>query len=499
MKRKFLFICLIVCLAQAFSLLAAEPGGTRTWYGYFTVKDENGVGISGVSVELIVTTWYGDELNPQYYTCYQTGVTGSGGYVTLSCSILIEYASGLESMWAYMTDSRYTVLSSQDTYTYTNQAIWPVFNVVYDQDGDLINDNLEAQLAQKFSPVLHKHSYDLQQGLSNVDWILTGRSSLKAYNQLGQTVYNSSVANPGQLHVYLGTGDRDSFGSGEMWTAWRLDIQDTYRYQSAPSGQRPLYYHVYKSGNYYYVQYWAFWSMNDIQAQTVNHTWHEGDFEHVSIKVSMSSLDPVAVNFYRHEGGRTVSPSNCWWSSSNSLTYSGLSQGYSTSRTHLHIWVAANAHAMYNRYHEVYSFTASGPDFCSSLDPENYIDNVDYDPAGYNLYFPYDYLENLGEFAQSTSAHGYSWFAHYNPAKSMSKSWLCFVGNFGQYWAETCFGFPAITKSPLSPIFDVSGKPAHEWTSFSEYYSPYGFGNPLSLPPFTSGAIYFTSDPTQGD
>ncbi len=161
--------------------------------------------------------------------------------------------------------------------------------------------------------------------------------------------------------------------------------------------------------------------MNDVQDQTNNNTWHEGDFEHVSIKVD-SLQNPVAVNFYRHEGGRTVSPSECWWSSTPDLTYSGLVQGYSPSRTHLHIWIAANSHASYNRYQEVYRFTATGPDqLCPNLVDEDYIDNVDCDPSNYDLYFAYDYLEKLGEIKISTNAHGYTWFSHYNPRKTSSK------------------------------------------------------------------------------
>jgi hypothetical protein len=141
MKRGiFIAVCLTICLVQAPSLFADEPGGVRTWYGYFTVKDESGVGLAGVSVQLAVTTWYVDEFDPEYYTCYQNGVSGSGGYVPLSCSIPTQYASGLEYMWAYMIDSRYSVLSSQDTYTYTNQAIWPIFYVVYDLDDNGIKD-----------------------------------------------------------------------------------------------------------------------------------------------------------------------------------------------------------------------------------------------------------------------------------------------------------------------------------------------------------------------
>lgn len=474
MKQRFLATCLIVCLAQAFSLLAAEPGGTRTWYGYFTVKDDNGVGISGVSVELIVTTWYGDELNPQYYTCYKTGVTGSGGYVTLSCSILIEYASGLESMWAYMTDSRYSVLSSQDTYTYTNQAIWPVFNVVYDQDGDLMNDNLEAQLAQKFSPVLHKHSYDLQPGLQNFESLMTGGSfTLIVYNDNGQVITTQSISgNATALHKW-NTWQWDTYGHGSMSTGnYNLDLQDNKRYTEAATGQRPLYYHVYKDGNYYYVQFWYYFAMDDKREQLngINATWHESDWEHVSLRVYKNANGdyvPDLVNFYMHEGGFTVPASSCWWSPSNALTYSNIQQGYSTSRTHLHIWISANGHASYNRYQNVYKITFAGV---------TYQDRVDYEPTGYNLYFVYDQLTNLGEVIKQTSVEcpnsGYTLAYHVYPLKSMSKHWLAYVGRLGD------FDDPIGAQSP-SPTMPSNESLAHEWWAFTINTS--GFGNNPSL------------------
>lgn len=398
-----------------------------------------------------------------------------------------------------MIDSRHTVISSQNTLSNYETHIYPVFDVVYDTDGDSLDDNLELQLAEKFSPVLHRHSWEKQQGLSKVDWMLTGKATLKAYNIRAQTVYSSTISDPSELHVYQGSGDRDSFGEGEIWTEWRLNFDDTYRHQGAPVGQRPLYYHVYKQGSYYFVQYWLFFNMNDESEQTDNHSWHEGDFEHVSIKVN-STFNPVAINFYRHEGGRTVSPSNCWWSSTNNRTYSGITQGYSSSRTHLHVWIAANAHAAYNRYHEVYHLIGTGPDeFCINLEDENYIDNVDYSPSGHDLYFQYDYLEKLGEIKLSYEAHGYTWFSHYDPLKTSSKSWLCFVGRFGQHWVEVCFGQPVGTNSPLSPIFDLSGKPSHEWKSFTENYSIDGFGNPDEHPPFTDVIKEFISDIPDGD
>ena len=385
-----------------------------------------------------------------------------------------------------ITDPEYTILSSENT---TSQ--YPVnsasFVVVWDLDGDSLDDNIEIYLAQKFSPVLHKHSWDYQQGLSNVDWILTGRSTLKAYNILGQVVYSSTISSPDQIHVHLGSGDRDSFGRGEMWTFWKFDIIDNYQHQSAPAGQRPLYYHVYKDGNCYYVQYWYFFNMNDIVDQTVNNTWHEGDFEHVSLKVNMA-YDPIAVNFYRHDGGRTIEIEDCWWSPTNNTSYSGLQRDYNSNRTHLHIWVAANSHASYNRNDLVYHVTAEAAvDFCTQLDPENYYDNVDYDPSGYDLYFDYDYLENLGEYEQSPLqqasngnyypyAHGYFWLEHNMPRK-FSKDWLTFVGGFGESWIGNCWVLingGLSTDSPVSPVYEDKN---HEWKNFTENYSFNGFGN----------------------
>lgn len=499
MKRVAVVFGLITLQATASRMFADLPGGYNQYSAYVYVYNHESDPEPGVEVCLQVITWYGDELNPDLYYSSDFSTTDSYGFAYLECLVPPEYSEGLYLMTAYMDDPDYTLLSSENTSTGTWATISPEFHVVYDTDGDSLDDNLESQLAEKFKPVLHKHSLEKQQDLSNVDWVLTGKVSLRGYNILGQTVYNSSISDPSDIHVYLGTGDRDSFGEGESWTEWRLNLDDTYRYQGAPVGQRPLYYHVYKEGDYYFVQYWFFFNMNDVQDQTNNDTWHEGDFEHISIKVD-SLNDPVAINFYRHEGGRTVSPSECWWSSSNNLTYSGIAQGYSSTRTHIHVWIAANAHASYNRYREVYHITATGPDqFCWNLEDEDYIDNVDYDPSNYDLYFQYDYLEKLGEIKTSTNAHGYTWFSHYDPLKTSSKHWLCFVGRFGEHWAEVCFGQPAGTNSPLSPVFDLSGKPSHEWKSFTENYSIDGFGNPESSSIFANVNIEFTTDPTNGD
>jgi len=49
------------------------------------------------------------------------------------------------------------------------------------------------------------------------------------------------------------------------------------------------------------------------------------------------------------------------------------------------------------------------------------------------------------------------------------------------------------------PIFDEPGKPAHEWLSFTEGYSVYGFGNPFEYSPFTIVLMAFLQDVPDGD
>ncbi|MCG8604635.1 hypothetical protein MJD09_06485, partial [bacterium] len=392
MKRLVLILTIVLLVFYG----AAQADGPFS--AYVQVYDENGDPLAGVNFRLDVETFMecpcpfgeGEEPPPggsQSYYGSDTGTSDSNGYLFLSVSAL---PGDLVLMRVYRLSVQYSTISSENTSTTTATTLYPVFHLgppIVDNDGDSVDDGLELQLAEKFKPVLHKHSWEKQQGLSNMDWLLTGKATLKAYNIAGSEVYNSTIADPSQIHVYQGSADRDSFGSGDLWTFWKFNIHDAYRYQGAPIGQRPVYYHVYKEDDYYYVQYWFFFNMNDLQDQTVNGTWHEGDFEHVSIKVN-SALDPVAVNFYRHEGGRTFSPSECWWSSSDNPTYSGIAQGYTSSRTHLHIWIAANAHATYNRYSRVWRVSAAAAmvDFCLSLDDEYYTDNVDFDPSGYDLY-----------------------------------------------------------------------------------------------------------------
>ncbi len=322
-------------------------------------------------------------------------------------------------------------------------------------------------MANTFSPVLHKHSWDRQPGLADFESTIYSHSTLRGSNVQGQLVYSNRVP-----PIHTSTDWRwDSFGSGSLYVAWKIDIDDEMRYTAVPGGYGPLYFHVYKPNSedrYYYLQYWYFFPMNDVSGQSTFQTWHEGDWEHVALKLQRttgSTFTPLAINFYLHEGGKTRTPAQAWWSSSNSLTYSGIQQGYDASHTHLHIWLAANSHASYNRFESVYKLEVEFRDLAGI---DTYIDNVDYDPGGSDLYFPYDMLVNLGEVTSCTNclAHGYTWFNHMS-ANNATPGWLPYIGLIGDYWTNGV----AQTPSTTSPSRHFS------WRIFEEDYSQHGFGN----------------------
>lgn len=330
---------------------------------------------------------------------------------------------------------------------------------------------LEDTLAGKFCPVLHKHPSDRQQGLADFDDVVMNHAVLRGWNVLGQEIYNRRTP---PIHVY----DRCSwcsFGNGESVAYWRLDIDDEVHYLGAEPGNRPLYYHAYKCGDYYYVQYWLFLTMNDLEGQIDQNCWHEGDWEHVSIKIEEhgDSFVPVAINFYQHYGGHTLYPGDVYWSD-DFVDFTEIRNGYDEQHTHLNIWIARNSHATYSLYEDTYVVeTTLG---------SRYEDDLAY--QDFSSLFQYDQLINMGEVVRCDDAHGCAWLEHYEhqPAPGFpGLDALAFVGRFGQYWSHWGVGFtpPACdepaTPSPRSPAFDAY---CHEWTEFSEDAS--GFGNTSS-------------------
>ncbi len=376
------------------------------------------------------------------------------------------------------------------------------FGAIEQNDRDTVPDELEKQLAEKFAPVLHRHPMDAQSGLADFNDITSGNSTLKAIElATGKYEYNSRTP---PIHV-TSLWHYDSQGTGSIPTYWILDIDDEVRHSGAPIGNRPLYYHVYaKDDGYYYIQYWYFFTMNDISSQTINHTWHEGDWEHVSIRVTYDGENyvPNAINFHQHYGGRTIKPEDAWWSSDYGTGYGVLAQGYRESYlppcmcvfclckprvvhlTHLNIWLGRNSHASYNRFDDLYILD-SPPVVIILMGQEHFEEEVEY----YNPenIFEYDKLVNMGEVYTSPvedgypTAHGYKWFQHYEQ-RSANYSYaipgLAFTGDIGEYWASYANsivppGCPeAVTASPRSPFFPDM---FHEWDTFT--YNLVGFGN----------------------
>lgn len=320
-------------------LFAEEPGGTRTWYAYFDVTNQDGLPLSGISIELQVTTWYGDELDPEYYTCYKTGFTDSDGWAYLECVIPGEFAEGLAEMRARITDLSYTIYDWDDIYTYTNQAIWPVFVLLWDPDDNGVLDSWELPLAQKFCPYLILDSRDngvrpvpVESMDINGDNVLGWEDVLvNCYNIGGNLV---GVLQMNQIYIY-GLTPQDDYWYDERYPR----IAAAEKHQAWPYGAPPNIYFfaphfewgpigsttpttwysswswfiqahasetAYVDGTTYahlftkqplgdetVIQYWFFYPFN------ASANRHEGDWEHIN--VVLDDQDPSAANIIRVE------------------------------------------------------------------------------------------------------------------------------------------------------------------------------------------------------
>ncbi len=471
MSKVIKYMGILFIIGYFITLLAAPPGGGengwREFSAFFSVSDPNGNPISGVQVRFNVEI-YGTE-GDGYDTVY--GTTNSSGYVYLSTIVYYEGYEEGHHIWASIIDGRYTVISSYNTYSNVSYDIDPDFDVIFDLDKDIIDDGIETEIAEKFKPVLHKNSYDLQQGLQNFDNLLSdGSFTLKVYNDLGSQIHNEQISGGSNALHKWDCWYWDTYGYGSVSSGmYNLDLSDSKRYLGAPQGQRPLYYHVYKDENYYYIQYWYYFGMNDLREQLdgIAETWHESDWEHITIALNKNSSGefiPFSVNFYCHEGGITYSANECWWSATNAPTYTGIRYNpiFEPSETHIHVWISANSHASYNRYAKVYKRSEVGID---------YQDRVDYESPGYDLYFTYDNLEKLGEVTKQTYIKcpdsDYTYEYHCYPLGSISKHWLGYVGRLG----DCCDPIIVIAPAPQMPSYESL---SHGWMEFTFGYPRFG-------------------------
>ncbi|OGO14917.1 MAG: hypothetical protein A2Z14_16865 [Chloroflexi bacterium RBG_16_48_8] len=366
------------------------------------------------------------------------------------------------------------------TYTSYNDRYEEISNVVQATVEDYSELCLEEQIAEKFAPVLHRNLNDLQpMHLANVDNV--GWASRKVFDLLGSPYPSNGINKYSYFHWQYGW-KWDTWGIGQSFAFFKWDINDNERYKSEVIGERPLYFHVYKKGAYYYAQYWYFLTMNDIRAMASKHDpWHEGDFEHVSIELEKigDNFVPRRVNFYLHEGGWQYPASECWWGS-QAMNPGGAfpQQGYDENHTHLHVWIGANSHASFNYKEPIYQLVGK--------DNSVFTDNVDY-TLGYtgvgpgDAYYRWDYMANLGEIKSSSdtdgdgyiNAHGYEWFEHSETVPAwFDFQWLPFRGQLGDYWCQHMFIKSTCTKSPPSPAFGL------DWLTFSDNDGACGgFGN----------------------
>lgn len=357
-------------------------------------------------------------------------------------------------------------------------------------DGSAIYVTHESALATRFAPVLHAHAgvttpMERQAGLADPDEILqAGWGSIELFNILGARVYGPAQQWHGWDDAH---GLWDTFGHNASPFWGRLDIDDSR--WNASTATRPLFYHVFPHGDGVVIQYWYFFAANDTR-EMWGQGFHEGDWEHVAIKVRYENGDwaPTDVNFYIHEGGERRDPAECWWSPTALPTYEGLAQGYDPARPHLHVWISANAHSSYNRFAETYTLAVDGPSGCDLEVWDRCDYNLADNPRGAHAFFEYDTLVDMGEVVATEDAHGFEWAVHYDGGLEFNR----FVGHFGRGSSASCpsgcpplicmlmmdlasffgGGVPA-AYGPLAP----SRGAAHEWTVFHDDPAEFRWGN----------------------
>ncbi|MFC1477559.1 hypothetical protein ACFL6L_03725 [candidate division KSB1 bacterium] len=434
------------------------------------------------------------------------GVTDENGYVCIVIHIPRSEYSGepftYEGVYSSSNYGPYTLVESYDTYSEQYMSIYPDFYVnSSDLDEDEILDDVEEEIAGQFQPVLVKATTvdhpELQAGLADFEYIVNNQTILKRTVIGGSTFDYTGVTN---AHKWDGA-NWCSYG----WRNWEqssttfywLQLNDNIRHAGAPEHHRPLYYHVYKDANYYYVQYWYWFNMNDIRNQTNNDVWHEGDWEHISIRAVINPVtgkfEPDAVNLYQHEGGHTKNPNTegVWIDDVLDLPLrydpDTFEEGWDSERNHPVIFIASNSHASYFFDDLVYRMIAV---WDAPFVGEDYHDEVDYsvifgeeygetggDEIEYEL-FSYDYLVKLGETGVGTniSAHGYTYWKHAIPPPGNSKEWLGFIGQCGDWWYFN-YGLPMLNNGTKSPFMPSRNEEVHEWKSFTFDDSEEGFGN----------------------
>lgn len=421
----------------------------------------------------------------RYHTA--TVTTNAGGYASYTFEVQGCHYLGEDNCWELEQHAGFdppVLVENPSSGVYSE---WVVARVI---SGDNATHGIyvtsESYLAEVFAPVLHRHgTLELQNGLGDVDETIASHSTLNAFNVQGQ---NFGPWHPvGDLHKVQPESPRtwDSYAYGGIFTAWVLDIADAYRHEDG-GDLRPLYYHVYPYADGAVVQYWYFFNCNDTSQQW-GLGFHEGDWEHVSIYVTWQSggWKPQSVDFYQHQGGEVQPASNCWWSATRAPTYELLQQGADAQHLHLHVWLAANSHASYNRYAYRYGLITDPPGGSCDFEIWDYVDyNIANQAAGGHTFFEYDELVDLGEYWTVGTAHGDDWAAHIEGPLPLNR----FVGHYGENHTDCPSGCPSIICDILkgtgltnpyavAPTAPLNEPTVHNWRSYHPYPDEQRWGN----------------------
>lgn len=338
----------------------------------------------------------------------------------------------------------------------------------------------EERLAERFAPVFHAHrELERQEGLGNMQETLDAHARLEVFNVLGQRVYGPSSMPP--YHVW----DEhfwDTYGRGTVPIWPRIDIDDDWRYRAGSTGNRPLYYHVFPYAEGAVVQYWLWFNCNDTGGHEESSTMHEGDWEYVALYLTFdgSEWTPQVVNFSQHAGGQSLPAADVWWSRTAEPNYFDLQPGYAPGRTHPHVWVAANSHALYSRFQPQYELAIDVLG-CQA----KFADRVDYNiggnPHGAFAYFEWDRLVDMGEYWTASEAHGETYFWH---TMGGPLQWLAFQGRFGESLCADLPGcdldcdFPPYEERSWAPKSPLIYEAPHKWREFQAELGRWGNGVP---------------------
>jgi len=352
---------------------------------------------------------------------------------------------------------------SPGVYTPYLLASWEVGGAYVDQIVRVVH---ESVLAHRFAPVLHRHlGFELQDDLGDIQESVQ-HTTISGYNVLGQRVYGPDVPPP--LHAWE-QWHWDTCGRGSVQVWWVMDLADDFRHAGAAPGQRPLYYHVFPLGSDVIVQYWLWFNANDLSEQWGVNS-HEGDWEYLAVRATRTEDGwmPLQLNLSEHAGGRVLDAAEGWWSPTNSPTYQGMALGPAADRTHPHVWVAANSHAIYNRFDP--AFTIEAPACGTWNDQLDY--NLGSNPNGAHGFFRYDLLWDMQECWHAHEAHGHTYLDHLSgPFEE-----LTFYGRYGRGSCtlpgscpdEICQALGVFSNDvyQLGPRSPVVPEEPHKWRDF---------------------------------